>query len=111
MGPTCLTCKSQRSRVNFFHAWYDNYGIQSSIVCTLAGKPCRKKLNFERSPLIGQIGLANNAMSKITIINLIVLCLICMTLRTVSFKVHTRGPHDWKLYESVHVHGVPLCVP
>ncbi len=22
-----------------------------------------------------------------------------------TFKVHTRGPHDWKLYESVHVHG------
>ncbi len=20
-------------------------------------------------------------------------------------KVHTRGPHDWKLCESVHVHG------
>ncbi len=29
---------------------------------------------------------------------------------TLELKVHTRGPHDWKLYESVH-DGAMSIVP
>ncbi len=38
-----------------------------------------KKLDLERSPQIGQISLAHNAMCKIAIINLIVFCL-CLNM-------------------------------
>ena len=37
-------------------------------LCTLVGKPYRKKLDLERSHEIGQISLAHNAMFKIAII-------------------------------------------
>ncbi len=71
-GTPCLTYEGHRSRVNFFLAWYDNYYVP------MAGKLCQKSSTLKGHPKIysiGQISLAHNAISKIVIIDLIVLYL------------------------------------
>ncbi len=95
-GPLYLTYEGQRSRVNFFHTWYDNYVIQSAILwngvpwrANRVKKAISKKVTLNRSNRSNRlISLAHNAMSKIAIINWIVFVIILCSLTLLKLITH-----------------------
>ncbi len=53
--------KMPRGQESFFHAWYDNYGIQSAIVVSL----CQEKMDLRPLTRIGQTTESQNAKLSI----------------------------------------------